>query len=60
MDPLLTEAAAARILSLQARTLSRWRWGGKGPPFCKIGGAIRYCLGDLENFAREGRVAAND
>ena len=60
MNQLLTEAAAARILALQPRTLSRWRWGGKGPPFCKIGGAIRYCLEDLEHFALEGRVAAND
>jgi hypothetical protein len=60
MDALLNEALAARVLSLQPRTLTRWRWAGKGPSYCKIGGAIRYHAHDLEAFAARGRVAAND
>ena len=60
MNPLLNETAAAHVLSLKPRTLTRWRWGGKGPPFYKIGGAVRYCINDLEAFALEGKVAAND
>ena len=60
MNPLLDETAAAHALRLQPRTLSRWRWGGKGPPYYKIGGAIRYCVADLDAFIATGRVAAND
>lgn len=60
MNALLDETAAAHALCLQPRTLSRWRWGGKGPPYCKIGGAIRYLISDLDAFIAENRVAAND
>lgn len=60
MTQLLDETAAARALGLQPRTLSRWRWGGKGPPYCKIGGAIRYLMTDLDAFIAASRVAAND
>jgi hypothetical protein len=47
---LLDEAAAARLLALQQKTLTRWRWEGRGPAYCKIGGAVRYRLRDLEAF----------
>ena len=60
MENLLTESAAAVVLNLQPQTLNRWRWNRKGPPYCKIGGAIRYCVADLKLFVAQNRVAAND
>jgi len=37
-DPLiLTEAEAARLLSVGASTLQAWRLNGEGPDFCKLG-----------------------
>ena len=59
MNELLTETIAAQMLKLQPRTLSRWRFEGKGPAYYKIGGAIRYQLDDLSKFALSGRVATN-
>lgn len=60
MSKLLTEADAADVLNLKQPTLTRWRWDKKGPPYCKIGGAIRYCLADLELFIEQNKVSAND
>lgn len=60
MNKLLDETAAAHVLSLRPKTLTRWRWGGKGPSYCKIGGSVRYCVADLEKFIAENKVAAND
>ena len=57
---MLTELKAAEILGLQHRTLSRWRWSGKGPVFYRVGGAIRYKLDDLETFAVRCGEPAND
>jgi hypothetical protein len=60
MIHLLDEIAAAQCLKLQPKTLSRWRWEGKGPIFCRIGGAIRYRPVDLETFIARSRVTIND
>lgn len=60
MHQLFKEATAAKLLNLEPRTLSRWRFMGKGPSYIKIGGAVRYQSTDLENFVAKGRVAAND
>ena len=60
MNKLLDETAAAEALGLQPRTLTRWRWGGRGPAYCKIGGAIRYSVAALEAFIAQSTVAAND
>lgn len=59
MDELLTETLAARALKLQPRTLSRWRFEGKGPSYCKIGGAVRYQMSDLNSFAERGRIVTH-
>jgi hypothetical protein len=38
-------------LRVSPKTLANWRIaGGKGPPFLKIGGAVRYRFGDLRQF----------
>ena len=41
-----TEGAADR-LGITPETLRNWRWRGEGPPFLKLGRAVRYRLSDL-------------
>jgi hypothetical protein len=41
-ERLLTEKAAARLLCVSSRTLQTWRSKGLGPPFVRVGRAIRY------------------
>ncbi len=53
--PLLKEHEAAEYLSVGIATLRRWRWAGKGPPFLKIGGAVRYNLSDLVAFVEQSK-----
>ena len=43
-EGLLTESAASRFLCISSRTLQTWRAKGKGPPFVRVGRAIRYFL----------------
>lgn len=52
---LINEHEAAGYLAVRVATLRRWRWAGKGPRFCKIGGAVRYDPADLEAFIEAGR-----
>jgi predicted site-specific integrase-resolvase len=47
---LLTEREAADQLRIAPKTLTRWRWAGKGPRFHKIGGAVRYSEADVLAF----------
>jgi len=42
---------AARLLSLSARTLEKYRCHGTGPVFRKLGGRVVYALDDLEAWA---------
>lgn len=49
----LTTNEAAKFLGLSRRTLEAWRFRGGGPAFKKIGGAVRYKITDLENFAQD-------
>nr|WP_166181000.1 helix-turn-helix domain-containing protein [Altererythrobacter segetis] len=51
----LNEVAAADLLGVSPKTLSRWRWAGKGPDYYKFGGAVRYKTDDLEAFAEDSR-----
>lgn len=44
---LLPEKDAARLLSVSQRTLQAWRVSGEGPPYIKMGRAIRYSRADL-------------
>lgn len=48
---LLTESEAADFLSFKSVTLSRYRYSGDGPAYCKLGGAIRYYRADLLAWA---------
>ena len=51
----MTESDAAEYLNLAVSTLRRWRWAGRGVPFIKIGGAVRYDLQDLDGYIEAGR-----
>lgn len=57
-EKLLTTLEAAEALRLSPRTLERWRWEGVGPPYRKLGGAVRYSAADLEKFL-SGAVRAS-
>jgi predicted site-specific integrase-resolvase len=52
---LVNETEAARMLGISVKTMRRWRWAGQGPVFTKLGGAVRYGMGDLEAFIEAGR-----
>jgi hypothetical protein len=43
---------------LKPTTLEAWRCRGGGPPFLKLGKAVRYRRADLENFM-ESRLRMN-
>jgi excisionase family DNA binding protein len=54
-DPLYTPPEAAEHLRGKERTLERWRHTGGGPPFVKVGRAVRYRLSDLEAWLAQQR-----
>jgi predicted DNA-binding transcriptional regulator AlpA len=41
-ERMLREREVAEQLGVSERTLQGWRWRGGGPPFVRIGGAVRY------------------
>jgi len=47
---LLTTEQAAEFLNRPVRTLEDWRYRGGGPPFVKMGRAVRYRPSDLEEW----------
>jgi len=53
MQPtFLTPHALADRWNTKQRTLSNWRWNGKGPKFHKLGRVVRYHLEDVEAFEK--------
>ncbi len=52
---LINEYEAAARLALKVATLRRWRWAGRGPPFFKIGNAVRYAAEDIDAFIQAAR-----
>jgi len=47
MERMRREAEVAEVLGLSIRTLQGWRWRGGGPPYHRIGGAIRYDMAEV-------------
>ena len=47
IDPLLTPRGAARVLSVSESWLAKARMRGDGPPYVKVGRAVRYTQGAL-------------
>jgi hypothetical protein len=46
----LNQEQLARRWSLSPRSLERWRWQRKGPPYIRVGGRIVYRLSDVECY----------
>ena len=53
MNQHLTERQLAEAWNMSVRTLQRWRVEGKGPPFVRIGRAVRYPKDKAEDFLRQ-------
>lgn len=53
---LVTEPVAAEHIARSVRTLQQWRYRGEGPPYVKVGRAVRYSLRDLDTFLAAHRV----
>lgn len=53
MPNLVTTAEAATLLTLSSRTLENWRARKQGPPWRKLGTAVRYDTEDLEKWLEE-------
>jgi len=51
-ETLLTACETARYLRCSLRTLDRERADGRGCPFVRIGGRIRYRRADVEAFVK--------
>ena len=52
MTELLTALETARLLRCSLRTLDRERAEGRGCPFVRMGGRIRYRRADVEAFVK--------
>lgn len=50
MTELLTAGEVARLFRCSLRTLDRERADGRGCPFIRTGGRIRYRLADVESY----------
>jgi excisionase family DNA binding protein len=51
-DTVLTTSEAADYVRLGVPTLERFRLTGQGPHFCKLGGAVRYRVSDLDAWLK--------
>ena len=55
----LREGETAKVLGVAVQTLRNWRHLRKGPPYIKLGRAIRYRDEDLLAFLERHRVTPN-
>jgi hypothetical protein len=51
----LNQIELSRRWNISPRTLERWRWRHKGPPFLKLGGRVVYELTEIESFEASQR-----
>lgn len=49
-EKLIDENQLAELTGLAVRTLQAWRYRGDGPPYMKLGSAVRYRLSDVEEW----------
>lgn len=50
MERMQTERELAVALGISRRTLQGWRWRGGGPPFRRLGGAVRYDPAEVRSW----------
>jgi predicted DNA-binding transcriptional regulator AlpA len=53
-EQFLSEVDLAARWAMSSKTLTRWRGKRRGPPFVKLGGAVRYGMSDVLEFERHG------
>ena len=53
-EQLLKDVQVAARMQLAVATIRRWRIEGKGPRFVRLGGAVRYHVGDVEAWIEGG------
>jgi len=58
LDRLLSEEEMARKLGKSVQTLQGWRWRRKGPPYIKIGAAVRYDPVKIDAWVESQTVSA--
>ncbi len=56
LDDLLTTNELAALLKIKPATLIDWRLDRRGPPFVRVGRAVRYPLRSALQFAAERLV----
>lgn len=49
-EQCLKERETCALIGVSRQTLRRWRDGGSGPPYFRIGRLLRYRLGDLRQW----------
>lgn len=47
-----TQTDLARRWRISPRTLERWRWERKGPPWLRVGGRVLYRIEDVLAYER--------
>lgn len=47
VERMMRETEVAERLGCSTRTLQGWRWRGGGPPFVRVGRAVRYDPAEL-------------
>ena len=52
-EALLTPKEVSAITKIKTTTLGSWRWSGKRPKYCKVGGGVRYPKSQLERWIQE-------
>jgi hypothetical protein len=50
------EKEVSKITGIAIQTLRNWRFQRTGPPYSKVGRAVRYRLDDVTHFMEERRV----
>lgn len=50
-ETYLLPVEAAQALRVSVKTLTQWRWQGKGPPYLRVAGnLIRYAQSELDHW----------
>ena len=52
-EKYFTEKSLAKRWGINFKTLQKWRWKGIGPPYIKIGIAVRYSPESIKKFEEE-------
>jgi len=59
-ERFVSDKEAAALYSMNRQSLANWRAQGKGPPYVKLGRAVRYKVSDLVSFAEKKKVEVRD